>query len=115
LNPSKEGIWFITKFWIDFYHSAAYKPRISIGYRPETLTRTFFLSEDLPVAHFLTTRELSEYLKLHEVTICKYAAEGIIPAFKIGKAWRFDKDLIDSWISARQIEAKAEGGIKRKG
>ena len=67
------------------------------------------------MAHVLTTKGLSQYLKLHEITICKYAAEGIIPAFKIGKAWRFDKDVIDSWISARQIEAKAEGGAKRKG
>lgn len=47
----------------------------------------------------MTTRELAEYLKLHEITICKYAAQGKIPAVRIGKSWRFDKDAIDKWIA----------------
>ena len=67
------------------------------------------------MAHGLTTKELSQYLKLHQITIRKYAAEGIIPATRKGRVWRFDKDLIDSWIRAGQIEAKAEGAIKRNG
>jgi len=46
----------------------------------------------------MTTREVSKYLKLHELTICKYAARGKIPAVRIGKSWRFDKDAIDKWI-----------------
>ena len=67
------------------------------------------------MAHVLTTKELSEYLKLHQITIRKYAAEGIIPAFRIGGAWRFDKDVIDRWFKAGHIETKAEGKIERKG
>ena len=46
----------------------------------------------------MTTRDVSKYLKLHELTICKYAARGKIPAVRIGKSWRFDKDVIDKWI-----------------
>lgn len=38
-----------------------------------------------------TTKELAEYLRLHEITACKYAAEGRIPSVRIGKVWRFDK------------------------
>jgi excisionase family DNA binding protein len=46
-------------------------------------------------------------LKLHEITICKYAAEGLIPAVRIGRAWRFDKDEIDKWIAeGPQLKAK---------
>ena len=48
--------------------------------------------------HIMTTKELAKYLKLHEITICKYAAEGRIPAIRIGRVWRFDKDAIDKWI-----------------
>ena len=66
------------------------------------------------MAHFLTTKALSEYLKLHQITIRKYAEEGIIPATRIGRTWISDKDVIDSWISAGQTEAKAKGKIKRK-
>ena len=47
----------------------------------------------------MTTKELAMYLKLHEITICKYAAEGRIPAIRIGRVWRFDKDAIDKWIA----------------
>jgi excisionase family DNA binding protein len=46
----------------------------------------------------MTTKELAKYLKLHEITICKYAVEGRIPAIRIGRVWRFDKDAIDKWI-----------------
>lgn len=47
----------------------------------------------------MTTREISEYLQLHPITICKYANEGKIPAIRIGKVWRFDKDIINKWIA----------------
>ncbi len=51
------------------------------------------------MAEIMTTKEVAKYLKLHEITICKYAAEGKIPAIRIGRVWRFDKDAIDTWIS----------------
>ena len=62
----------------------------------------------------MTTKEVSEYLNFHEITICKYAAEGQIPAIRIGRVWRFDKDVIDDWISAGQTQTKAEEKTKRK-
>jgi excisionase family DNA binding protein len=46
----------------------------------------------------MTTKEVARYLKLHEITISKYAAEGKIPAFRIGRIWRYDKEAIDRWI-----------------
>ncbi len=50
----------------------------------------------------MTTQELAKYLKLHQITICKYVKEGIIPAFRVGRVWRFDKEVIDKWISEGQ-------------
>jgi excisionase family DNA binding protein len=47
----------------------------------------------------MTTKQVAKYLKLHEITICKYAAEGKIPAIRIGRVWRFDKGAIDRWIA----------------
>jgi len=43
----------------------------------------------------LTVAELSEYLRLSKVSIWKYAKEGKLPAFKIGRCWRFSKRIID--------------------
>ena len=61
------------------------------------------------MAHIMTTKELSRYLKLHEITICKHAASGDIPATRIGRVWRFDKDVIDDWIAEGQ---KSPGTVK---
>jgi PTS system nitrogen regulatory IIA component len=63
----------------------------------------------------MTTKELSRYLRLHEITISKYAAKGQIPAIRIGRVWRFDKDVIDDWIRTGQNETKAKGRSKNKG
>jgi PTS system nitrogen regulatory IIA component len=43
----------------------------------------------------LTVTELSEYLRLNKVSIWKYAKEGKLPAFRIGRCWRFSKRIID--------------------
>ena len=52
----------------------------------------------------MTTKELADYLKLHAITVCKYAANGQIPAMRIGRIWRFDKEAIDEWIIRGQQE-----------
>lgn len=43
----------------------------------------------------LTIREVAEYLKINEKTAYRLAAEGKLPGFKVGGAWRFRKDEID--------------------
>jgi excisionase family DNA binding protein len=62
----------------------------------------------------MTTKEVAEYLKLHEITICKYAAEGAIPAKRIGRVWRFDKEIIDRWIAGGQTGPGSGKTAKRK-
>ena len=47
----------------------------------------------------MTTKEISKYLRVHQITICKYAAQGVIPAIRVGRVWRFDRESIDRWIS----------------
>jgi excisionase family DNA binding protein len=59
-------------------------------------------NQECIMPQIMTTKELAKYLKLHEITICKYAAEGKIPAIRIGRVWRFDKEAIDKWISGGQ-------------
>ena len=67
----------------------------------------------------MTTRELSNYLKLHELTNCKYAAQGKIPAVRIAKSWRFDKDAIDKLIGTAPVikagSKEAGKGAKKQG
>ena len=53
------------------------------------------------MAEIMTTKEVAKYLRLHEITVCKHAAEGKMPAVRVGRVWRFDKEAIDKWISGR--------------
>ena len=57
----------------------------------------------------MTTKEIAEYLRLHQITVCKYAAEGEIPAIRVGRVWRFNKDAIDKWISESQSKKVSKG------
>ncbi|MFO7601109.1 MAG: helix-turn-helix domain-containing protein [Candidatus Desulfacyla sp.] len=69
------------------------------------------------MAEIMTTKEMAAYLKLHEITICKYAAEGVIPAIRIGRVWRFDKEEIDNWIGGshgKPIKSKESRSRKSK-
>ena len=61
------------------------------------------------MAEIMTTKEIAEYLRLHQITVCKYAAEGEIPAVRVGGVWRFDKEAIDKWISDGQGKKMSKG------
>ncbi len=56
------------------------------------------IGKEFIMAQIMTTKEVAKYLRLHEISILKYAAEGKIPAVRIGSRWRFDKEAIDKWI-----------------
>ena len=61
------------------------------------------------MARMMTTKEIADYLKLHEITIGKYAKQGVIPALWIGHVWRFDRDTIDQWIAEGAISKPRTG------
>jgi excisionase family DNA binding protein len=46
----------------------------------------------------LTIEELSTYRKVSKSTPHKLAQEGILPAQKVGKHWRFHKGAIEEWL-----------------
>jgi excisionase family DNA binding protein len=75
-----------------------------------------FVERGFALASIMTTKEVSAYLRLHEITVGKYAAEGKIPAIRIGRVWRFDKDRIDEWIgNGGQVEKEEKKPtIRRK-
>ena len=51
------------------------------------------------MAQIMTSKDLANYLRLHQITICKLSKEGKIPSIRIGSRWRFDKVAIDAWIA----------------
>jgi excisionase family DNA binding protein len=55
------------------------------------------------VPELLTVRELAGYLKLNPATVMRKAARGDLPAIKIGRQFRFDKEQIDKWLAAKTV------------
>jgi excisionase family DNA binding protein len=53
----------------------------------------------------MTAKEIAEYLKIHPLTVHRYAREGKIPAFKIGTDWRFHRKHIERWIRQKLSSA----------
>ena len=59
----------------------------------------------------LTLEEVAAYLKAGRRTVYRLAAEGKIPAFKLGGTWRFKRSELDRWIatSINENETKPKG------
>ena len=47
----------------------------------------------------LTVKEVCDLLRIHRSTIYRLVRQGRIPTFKIGREWKFRKDLIVRWIA----------------
>ncbi|KPJ62707.1 hypothetical protein AMJ44_15300 [candidate division WOR-1 bacterium DG_54_3] len=55
--------------------------------------------------NLFTVKELAEYLKVNPATVYRMVHKGGIPAFKVGKEWRFKGESIDSWILGKEHES----------
>ncbi|MBB4404241.1 MULTISPECIES: helix-turn-helix domain-containing protein [Rhizobium/Agrobacterium group] len=60
-----------------------------------------------PSNEILTLEEVAAYLKAGRRTVYRLAANGQIPAFKLGGTWRFHRAELDRWIAA-QIASQEE-------
>ena len=58
------------------------------------------------LSNILTINELSSYLKISKSTLYKLAQKGKIPGQKVGKHWRFRRDIIDQWLAQNQPASK---------
>ncbi len=46
----------------------------------------------------MTIHDVARYLHLSEAQVYKMVRAGTMPAVRIGKSWRFKKELLDDWI-----------------
>ncbi len=59
----------------------------------------------------LTVRDVAEYLRMSETKVYRLVKHQQLPVFRIGKSWRFRKDLLDEWLSQRTASGlKADEG-----
>lgn len=56
------------------------------------------MTESLKKRHYMSVREVAEYLHLNEKKIYLLASEGKIPGTKITGKWIFPRELVDQWV-----------------
>jgi len=47
-------------------------------------------------------KEVANYLRVKESTVYTWAQEGILPAFRLGRLWRFRRAEIDVWLEGHR-------------
>ena len=47
----------------------------------------------------MTVHDLATYLKMSDARIYRMARAGKLPVIRIGKTWRFKKDMVDNWLT----------------
>ncbi len=54
----------------------------------------------------MAAKEVAAYLDLHLLTVHKLAREGRLPAFKVGRDWRFRRSSIETWIIQEEMQRR---------
>ena len=54
-----------------------------------------------PKSELMTVTETCRYLKITSRTLYRYLQSRQIPAFKLGKEWRFVRSDLEQWIRDR--------------
>jgi excisionase family DNA binding protein len=57
----------------------------------------------------LDVTQVAAYLGLHRVTVLGFAREGKLPAFKVGREWRFRAEDIRAWLEEQRRARDAWG------
>ena len=64
--------------------------------------------DDAMPRRFMKLAEVADYLHVSLSTVHRLVRHGLIPAFRIGKDYRFGRDEIEKWMTDRTIEVLKE-------
>ena len=53
---------------------------------------------------WMKVNQVAQYLQLSTMMIYKLAQTGQLPASKIGRVWRFDRQAVDDWVRSNRLK-----------
>ena len=54
----------------------------------------------------LTVAEAADYLRVSRITVYRLLASRRLPGFKVGAAWRLDREQIERWSARNQQQER---------
>src|SRR5579884_2413582 len=66
--------------------------------------------EAAPVEEVLTAEEVAGYLRVHLMTVRRWCREGMLPAVKVGRAYRIKRTELDQWWQERRQRGDVRNG-----
>jgi excisionase family DNA binding protein len=63
---------------------------------------------DISQSDILTVDEAAALLKIPRSSVYKLAQQGKIPAKKVGKHWRFHRQMIMNWVTGQPAGNRSE-------
>lgn len=52
-----------------------------------------------------TVEDVAKYLRISQAKVYRLVKEQRLPVVRIGKTWRFRKDLLDDWLSKSSVSS----------
>ena len=53
----------------------------------------------------MTVHEVAKYLRVSEAKVYRLVKQRAIPVVRLGKTWRFRRDLLDNWLSESAVSS----------
>jgi excisionase family DNA binding protein len=66
-------------------------------------------------ARILTLENVAQYLRVHPSTIYRLLKKRQLPAFKVGRDWRFNLESIDRWRNDAERSRGPAGFVSENG
>eukprot|EP01022_Parablepharisma_sp_SALTPOND_P033242 TRINITY_DN88340_c0_g1_i1.p1 TRINITY_DN88340_c0_g1~~TRINITY_DN88340_c0_g1_i1.p1 ORF type:complete len:309 (-),score=62.69 TRINITY_DN88340_c0_g1_i1:668-1594(-) len=90
----------ITSTNINFFQlTAEYGRKCRINRAAQLRPKAIIREKPMPrSAQAMNAQEAADYLGAHVETVRRLARRGDIPAFKVGKDWRFRREALEQWI-----------------
>lgn len=65
------------------------------------------MNSETSLSPVITVRGLADYLQVHPSTVYRLLKQGLLPAFKVGSDWRFNREDIQRWRLAQTSQGRA--------
>ena len=68
-------------------------------------------AEDAEQETLMTLQEIADYLRVTRATIHRMLKRNQIPAFRIGRHWRFNLAVINKWCASQALSKEPKGDV----